>query len=181
MPECWVVSIGLYETGSIFIFPHRLITGMSRTCPDLRSPGWMFWDIHFIGTGDLKQSCKFHTDPTWTVAIAWLRFFDGGSADLTWWPDLGPKISQNVCNECSLKVKQFQLPISSRLAMAHEKHEGGLLAHSRKKKHEVGFWSPPPRPIIGLKLRCMYIWTGRTTAEQKLVCIWHTFFSVNKH
>ena len=35
----WVVSVGLCETGSIFIFPHRFIMGRSRNSPDLRSPG----------------------------------------------------------------------------------------------------------------------------------------------
>ena len=35
----WVVLIGLCETGSIFIFPHRLIMGRSRNWPNLRSPG----------------------------------------------------------------------------------------------------------------------------------------------
>ena len=47
--------------------------------------------------------------------------------DLLTWPDLGPKISQNVCNECPLKDRKFQFPISSRLAMAREKPEGGGL------------------------------------------------------
>ena len=59
------------------------------------------------------------------------NFFEGGSADVTWWPDLiwpdlGPKILQNVRNECPLKSRKFQLSFSSRLAMAHEKHQGGL-------------------------------------------------------
>ena len=35
----WVVLIGLWEIGSTFIFPHRLIMGRSRNLPDLRSPG----------------------------------------------------------------------------------------------------------------------------------------------
>ena len=43
------------------------------------------------------------------------------------WPDLVPKISQDVDNECPLKVRKFQLAISSRLAIAHEKPEGWLL------------------------------------------------------
>ena len=49
------------------------------------------------------------------------------------WPDLVPKIQQNVDgNECPLKGRNFPLAIYSRLAMAHEKPEGGV------------FWSPPP-------------------------------------
>ena len=80
-------------------------------------------------TDDVKQSCKFHTDPTWTIAMAWLLFFKGGSADLTWWPDLtwpdlGPKNSQSVRNEFSLKVRKLHLSISSCLAMAHENPKG---------------------------------------------------------
>ena len=35
----WMVSVGLCETESIFIFPHRLMIGRSRNWPDLRSPG----------------------------------------------------------------------------------------------------------------------------------------------
>ena len=35
----WGLWIGLCETGSIFIFPHRLIVGRSRNWPDLRSSG----------------------------------------------------------------------------------------------------------------------------------------------
>ena len=69
----WMVSVGLCETGSIFKVPHRLIIGRSRNWPDVTSPGWNFWDIHFIDTDDLKQPCKFHTDPTRTVAMAWLQ------------------------------------------------------------------------------------------------------------
>ena len=49
--------------------------------------------------------------------------------DLTW-PDLEPKISQNVRNECPLKVRKFQLFISSRLARAEEKSQGGSLRPS---------------------------------------------------
>ena len=45
--------------------------------------------------------------------------------DLVTWPDVVPKISQNVGNECKLKVRKFQLAFSSRLAMTHEKPEGG--------------------------------------------------------
>ena len=71
----WVVSISLCETGSIFTFHFKLIMGRPRNWPDLRSPGYKFHDIHFIGIDDLKQSCKFHTGPTWSVAMAWLRFF----------------------------------------------------------------------------------------------------------
>ena len=56
--------------------------------------------------------------------MAWLRhFFEGGSAGLTLLPDLGPKISQDVRNECQLKFRKLQLSVSSRLAMAHEKPE----------------------------------------------------------
>ena len=32
--------------------------------------------IHFIGTDGLKQFCKFHNDPTLTVAMTRLRTFD---------------------------------------------------------------------------------------------------------
>ena len=35
----WVVLVGLCETGSIFIVPHRFMMGRSRNWPDLRSPG----------------------------------------------------------------------------------------------------------------------------------------------
>ena len=66
----WMVSFGLCEAGSIFIFPHRLRMGSSRHCPDIRSPGYNFWDMRFMGTDDLKQACRFHTDPTWTRPLA---------------------------------------------------------------------------------------------------------------
>ena len=73
--------------------------------------------------------------------MGWLRTFlkEGQLAwpgDLTW-HDLGPKISQNVCNECPLQVRKFQLSISCRLGKAREKPEGGLFG--------------PPPPGIGLK------------------------------
>ena len=35
----WMVSVDLCGMRSIFIFPHRLITGRSWNWPDLRSPG----------------------------------------------------------------------------------------------------------------------------------------------
>ena len=52
------------------------------------------------------------------------KFFEGGSADLAWWPDLTlvqTKKSQNVCNERPFKIWKFKLPISSGLAKTHEK------------------------------------------------------------
>ena len=39
------------------------------------------------------------------------------------WRDIGQKDSQNVCNECPLKVRKFQLPIFSSLTIAHENPE----------------------------------------------------------
>ena len=55
-----------------------------------------------------------------------VNFLEGGSAYLTWWPDLtlSEQSLHHVGNEGPLKVRKFQLAISSRLAMAHEKPEG---------------------------------------------------------
>ena len=59
--------------------------------------------------------------------------------NLVTWPDLGPKILQNVCYKCHFKVRKFQLPVSSCLAMALETPGGD-------------FWSPFPPTIIGISL-----------------------------
>ena len=61
--KIWVVSIGLCEMGSIFIFPHRLIMGRSRNWPDLRSPGWKLWDMQLIGTDMTNNPESFITVP----------------------------------------------------------------------------------------------------------------------
>ena len=87
------------------------------------------------------QSCKFHTAPMWTVAIALLQT-SLKEGQLTWpgelaWPDLAPKYLQNVGNECPLKFRKFQLVIFSRLAMEHEKPEeggGGLMKPPAKNR-----------------------------------------------
>ena len=81
----WVVLVGLCKMGSISTFPHRLIMGTSWNWPALSHQDKKIWEINFIGTDDLKQSCKLHTDPTWTVAMAWPGYdFFFKEGQLTW-------------------------------------------------------------------------------------------------
>ena len=63
--------------------------GRSQKWPDLRSPISNIQDIRFVGTDDLIIFRKFHNFPWNIVAVArWESYFEVGSLDLTWWPDL---------------------------------------------------------------------------------------------
>ena len=84
-----LVFIDLTRTQRFWIFSHWLIMGRSRKWPDPRSSISKFRDIRFVGTGALRQSWKFHTDHSITVAVGESQtFLEVGLLDLTWWPDL---------------------------------------------------------------------------------------------
>ena len=98
----WVVSVSSCETGSFCKFPNRKVTILTwHWVARIKTPGRTFYSLYF----DLMQSCKLHSDPTWTVAMAWLQAFLK-EGQLTWL-DLVPKISQNVGNERPTKVRKL--------------------------------------------------------------------------
>ena len=71
------------------------------------------------------------------------NYSEGGSADLTWWPDLAWRGSKKF-TECqkwmSLKIKK----ISARYILP--------FGNDTRKTWEGGFWSPPPKNRVNLPL-----------------------------
>ena len=65
-----------------------------------------------------------------TAVIALTTLFISLPSDFHMNATTWSKKSQNVRNECMFEVRKFQLAISSRLAMAHEKPEGASEAPS---------------------------------------------------
>ena len=89
----------------IFIFPRSLTMKMSENWRDLRPLKPKFRGIRFVGTEALIISWKSQFDPLRSVVIAQSQIFLELDPDLVTWPDLNPKILENVGNECPLKVK----------------------------------------------------------------------------
>ena len=59
----WMVSVSLFETGSIFIFPHRLIIERSESWPGLTSLKSKFRDTSFVGLIPLSTPESFVVIP----------------------------------------------------------------------------------------------------------------------
>ena len=130
------------RNGKHFIFPHSLIKERSENLPDLRSLKLKFRQTRYLGTDAEINSWKLHIDPLRSIVKCNHKYF-WRLGDMTYpgnlaWPELVPKIIQNVGNKCPLVVRKFQLTISSFLTITHEKPERGLLTR------------PPPTPTIGL-------------------------------
>ena len=129
------------------------------------------------------QSWKFHTDTTWTVAMAWLQTIWRGAANLNWWPDLAwpcsKKKIQNIGDECPLQFRKFQLAISSRLAMAHKNLRGMVLLKPPPLSQERGYavascWN---RGTLGLEALSRRVPHRRCSLRPHITCFFTPSYS----
>ena len=117
---------------SIFIFLHRLIIGRSQNLPDLGSLRWNS-EIYVSKVGTylcphliLEVSYWSYLNCSHGVVA---NFFERGSADLSWWPDLTwPWVKKITQCPKWMYMKKSKSCSSSRLASTHEKPEGAFKA-----------------------------------------------------